>query len=93
MRPFSLFEFAGLKAFAFGEILCFCFAKRKYPKKRRPQVAAKARPKTVRPRRLGNSLVATAPYSNTPRLKTLATQFCPARAPMGELGQELPSLI
>jgi len=71
------------KRFAFGEILSFASPKESYPKKRRPQVAAKARPKIVRPRRLGNSLVATAPHSDTPSLKTLATQFCPARAPMG----------
>jgi hypothetical protein len=31
--------------------------------------------KKVRPRRLGNSFVATAPRSNTPRLKTLVTHF------------------
>jgi len=31
--------------------------------------------KKVRPRRLGNSFVATASRSNTPRLKTLVTHF------------------
>jgi len=47
------------KAFAFGEPLSFASPKESGAKKRRPQVAAKARPKIVRPRRLGNSLVAT----------------------------------
>jgi hypothetical protein len=64
-----------LKAFAFGEPLSFASPKESGAKKRRPQVAAKSRPKIVRPRRLGNSLVATAPHSDSPSLKTLATQF------------------
>ena len=38
-------------------------------------MSIKPGPKMVRPRRLGNSLVATAPHSDNPSLKTLTTQF------------------
>jgi hypothetical protein len=69
-----MFQLSSKNAFAVGEILSFASPKESIQRKGDPG-RCESPLKKVRPRRLGNSFVATAPRSDTPRLKTLATHF------------------
>ncbi|MDP5458547.1 hypothetical protein [Alishewanella sp. SMS8] len=59
--------------FAVGEVLSFVSPKESTQRKFDPR-CGESPFNFARPRRRGNSLGATAPHSNTPRLKTLVEQ-------------------